>query len=224
MGNFDHHQRGFNELNKSGTRLSTFGMVVKHLQLAMTIKLNGEFYGMVEQFSIKVDDHDNGVTFSPELKWISDFNDFTTNPDENFNRVIQVAKDGLTSLFAGYLIHIEDSSLINESVKETIAAKNPVVVIEDKVPVDERLNKYEHLKLAVMSHDGGKWKIQSLNKGLQRDFSCRCPAPENWRGRSDFKVEGVDVVFCHAGGFLTVAKSKEDAIKLAEMIVQHNTR
>ena len=51
----------------------------------------------------------------------------------------------------------------------------------------------------------------------------RKPFPDAWRGLKDealAEVSGVKTaIFCHKAGFFAVAKTKEDAIKLAEKAV-----
>ena len=55
-------------------------------------------------------------------------------------------------------------------------------------------------------------------------FKNKKDLPVSWAGLKDAdlqKVTGVsDAVFCHRGLFLAVAKSKEGAIKLAQIAVQ----
>jgi uncharacterized UPF0160 family protein len=64
------------------------------------------------------------------------------------------------------------------------------------------------------------WRVGCVRKE-EKSFENRKSFPVAWAGLRDqdlAKVTGVtDAVFCHNGRFLAVAKSKEGAIKLAEL-------
>lgn len=214
--NFDHHQHGFSQLNKAGEKLSTFGLIVRELEG----QINNAVLAQLQEFSVVVDKHDNGVEASESLKWLSDFNGIGVGSDEAFHAVLVAAKHWLVGMMANWSEKTTQDFFIGKAVTE--ASGGPVVVADEFVPVDERINAVETAQLLISPRTDGNWGIQTLNAGVVKDFSQRCPAPEEWRGKSQFEVEGINVVFCHANGFLTVASSREDAIKLAELIVRHN--
>lgn len=77
------------------------------------------------------------------------------------------------------------------------------------------------LKYLVYPGPGGRqWMVQQIPKAVG-SFEGRLPLPEAWaglRGEDLAKATGVeDAVFCHPGRFIGGAKSKEGAVKLAEL-------
>lgn len=214
--NLDHHHREFDRLNKAGTKLSTFGLLVEMLE----DQIEAGVFTQLQDFSVIVDNHDNGVVVSESLKWLSDFNGIGVGSDEAFYAVLTTAKNWLRGLMATWAEKAAQDVIIEKAIDQ--ASGGPILVAESFIPVDERVNAVETAQLLVTPRPDGTWNIQTLNEKVVKDFSQRCPAPSDWRGRSQFEVEAISVVFCHAGGFLTVASSKDDAIKLAEMIVRHN--
>ncbi len=66
----------------------------------------------------------------------------------------------------------------------------------------------------------GNWNIRALPPSLAEPMAQRKPFPKEWRGLSGealIETSGISsAVFCHAAGFFAVAKTREDAIRLAE--------
>lgn len=216
MRNLDHHQRGFDRCNDSGSQMSTFGLIVDMLQ----DKFPADVYDELQKFSIIVDDQDNGVNPSPYLRWIADFNGLGSGSDSAFYAALMAAKHWLTAKINAWAERAAQDIIIAEALKE--AGDSPIIVSHKPIPIDERLNSVSTAKVVVVGQGNGVWHIQSLNTGIERDSSVRCPAPKEWRGRYRFKVDDMFVLFTHAAGFLTVAKNKSDAMRLAEMIVAYN--
>lgn len=213
---YDHHQRDFDLLNKAGTKFSTFGLIVQ----AFRPYFDSEVWRELEDFAVKVDNHDNGIKPCDELRWISDLNGIGIGTEEAFLAALTAARNWLRGMLVNWEAKVAQDLAVVKAIAE--AGDNPIIVSDVYVPVDERLNAVETAQLLVTPRPDGTWNIQTLNVGIEKDFSQRCPAPEIWRGRSGFKVGNVNVVFCHAGGFLTVAESKDDALMLANRIVSYN--
>ena len=76
-------------------------------------------------------------------------------------------------------------------------------------------------------HSEKLWKVESIHKNSYT-MDGRKLFPESWRGYfgSDQKQKEIigisDITFCHRNGFLTISKSKEGAIKLAQIAVESN--
>lgn len=210
--NFDHHQRGFEYRNHKGNKLSTFGLVVKYLRGYFTDTV----YESLLEFSDKVDCHDNGISKSPELYWISDM-----NVTEDFSMVLVMATNWMKAKILQWENEEEEGDNISQALENL---KDGIIWLEKRYPVDERLNSHSEVLLAVCpTHTG--WAVQSLNVGIEKDFSVRCPTPEAWRGLSGEALEAVTgvpgAVFSHASGFLTIAKDLQTALILARIIIRH---
>ena len=76
---------------------------------------------------------------------------------------------------------------------------------------------------AVFPSNRGGYNVYAVPKELG-SFESRKLFPESWAGLKDEdlqKVSGVETAtFCHTNRFLSVAKSKEDALKLAEIAIK----
>lgn len=219
MLNFDHHMRDFNVPNRHGNKLSSFGMVVEAL-------LRRSFFSEVRQqlldFSNKVDLMDNGIKKAEDLSFISVFNSYSDNEEFSFYAALQTAIAYLRSLINKW----KEEVTINERLEKAIEIRrNGIVASEDYIPVDERLNSLEDVKLVVYKSKAGTFNIQSVNVGETKDFSVRCPSPEAWRGLRDNELVrasgGLPLTFCHVGGFLTVTSTDDivEAIRVARIII-----
>ena len=217
--NFDHHMRDFNITNSFGNKLSSFGMVVEEL-------LRRDFFNEVKEsllkFSNKVDMLDNGVKKAEDLLFLSVLNSYSDNEVVNFYAALEVAMSYLRSLINQW----KEEVTINERLEKAIQIRcNGIVASEEYIPVDERLNALEDVRLVVYKSKAGVFNIQSVNVGETKDFSVRCPTPEAWRGLRDNELirasGGLPLTFCHVDGFLTVTNTDDilEAIRVARIII-----
>ena len=222
MLNFDHHMRDFNVPNRHGNKLSSFGMVVEAL-------LRRSFFSEVRQqlldFSNKVDLMDNGIKAAEDLSFISVLNSYSDNEEFSFYAALQTAIAYLRSLINKW----GEEVTINERLEKAIQIRrNGIVASEEYIPVDERLNALEDVRLVVYKSKAGVFNIQSVNVGETKDFSVRCPTPEAWRGLRDNELirasGGLPLTFCHVGGFLTVTSTDDilEAIRVAHIIIGYD--
>lgn len=219
MLNFDHHMRDFDVTNSFGNKLSSFGLVVEEL-------LRRDFFNEVKEsllkFSNKVDMLDNGVKKAEDLLFLSVLNSYSDNEVINFYAALEVAMTYLRSLINQW----KEEVTINERLEKAIQIRrNGIVASEEYIPVDERLNALEDVKLVVYKSKAGTFNIQSVNVGETKDFSVRCPAPSKWLGLRDNELirasGGLPLTFCHVGGFLTVTSTDDivEAIRVARIII-----
>jgi uncharacterized UPF0160 family protein len=68
------------------------------------------------------------------------------------------------------------------------------------------------------------WKLRGIPPNLDRRMEVRTPLPEAWAGLREEKlaqVSGVKgAIFCHKGKFISIWKTKEDALKAAHLALQ----
>ena len=140
----------------------------------------------------------------------------------NFYAALEVAMTYLRSLINQW----GEEVTINERLEKAIQIRcNGIVASEEFIPVDERLNALEDVRLVVYKSKAGVFNIQSVNVGETKDFSVRCPTPEAWRGLRDNELirasGGLPLTFCHVGGFLTVTNTDDilEAIRVARIII-----
>lgn len=220
--NFDHHMRDFNLTNSFGNKLSSFGMVVEAL---LGLNFFTEVKESLLKFSNKVDMLDNGTAKAEDLFFLSVLNSYSENEVINFYSALEVAMSYLRSLMNQW----KEEATINERLEKAIQIRrNGIVASEEYIPVDERLNALEDVRLVVYKSKAGVFNIQSVNVGETKDFSVRCPTPEAWRGLRDNELirasGGLPLTFCHVGGFLTVTSTDDilEAIRVARIIIGYD--
>ena len=72
-------------------------------------------------------------------------------------------------------------------------------------------------------YNSDEWRIVAMRLN-SNSFENRKNLPKSWAGLRDEKLQKIsgvsDAIFCHRGLFLAVAKSKEGAIKLAQIAIE----
>lgn len=226
--NFDHHQSTFTDTGKNGDLMSSCGIMWKYLN--DKDRLGGkptlkELYNMsdfminkIDAFVIKVDRHDNGVEYFPELDFISMCNFAHGKQDANFKYAFKLASEYFLQLFNKWRYE-EEQELADE--KALSQAQGGIIYAENKLSVSKKLNSSNNL-LLVTERAENEYSIMSLNHGQEVDFTVRCPAPYDWAGLSGAEIEKIDprLVFSHKNRFITIVKgTKDDAMEIARFII-----
>ena len=219
--NLDHHQSTFKEVGTNGDVLSSCGLMWHKLKDEVT--LSDFIKNKIDEFTIRIDRHDNGVEYSPETEIISmyNFSDKIYTSNQRFRRALNVATVHFKNLMNMWL-RFELTELMSiEILKETTG---DIISTQEKIGVNKIFNSSDKL-LLVTPRKEGEYTICSLNVTEEVDFSIRCPAPVEWRGLSDTElceVAGLEnLIFCHKSGFITIVKGElEDAMKIANEIVK----
>ena len=231
---FDHHQKGGAGKRENGIEYSSFGLVWR--------KFGEELCGSkkaMERIDKKlvapIDAHDNGIDLVENKNEISPYliQDFfkamrptwrENNLDEDkiFNQAVLVAKEHLLRIIK----RAQDFFLAEDIVISVYNnSKDKRIIILDKdYPSREIVGSFpEPLFVIHPRETDNTWGVGTVRKDI-RSFENRKNLPQAWAGLKDEelqKVTGVsDAIFCHRALFLAVAKSKEGAIKLAELALQ----
>lgn len=115
--------------------------------------------------------------------------------------------------------NLEAEGLVAEVYNKTVDKR---VIIFDKIYLPKPLlYKYpEPLFVVYLDRSRKMWRVTTIEKG-ENTYECRKNFPEVWWGKKGeelAKITGVaDAVFCRNKGVFAAAKSKEGAIKLAEL-------
>lgn len=233
---FDHHQIGGAGKHDDGIEYASFGLVWEKFgnevcnseKIAKKINLK-----LVEA----VDSHDNGISLTKNNFDISPytiqdvFNSMrkTWKEDADFNnemflKCVSFAKE----ILKREIKQVQDYLLAEEKVKEIYenTKDKRIIVLDDNYPFGEVLFEFPEPIYVVRPRDNDHtWGIDCMRKE-KRSFMNRKDLPFSWSGLRDEefqKVTGVnDAVFCHRALFLAVAKSKEGAIKLAQLALENN--
>lgn len=241
---FDHHQRDFVECRADGTKYSSVGLIWREYGLEIVKKLGGareisdETVAMVvaevDRTLIKgIDAGDNGQVGDGDYMSVStaimSFNslwDSDEDSDKCFMKACEIARAILERE-----IKVATSSVYGrDEVRKMIQTTDSPVIVMDKLVdgwIDEVANpdnpKAKGLLYAVFPARDGDWNVRAVPLTADEVMTQRKPFPEAWRGlrnRELVNITGVETaVFCHAAGFFAVAKTRADAIKLAEKAV-----
>lgn len=233
---FDHHMPGGAGARANGIMYAAFGLVWK--EYGAKISGNEEIASRVDARLVShIDADDNGISlydlkgetapytlqnylYTYRPTWKED----PKNYDSSFIELVEIAK----GIISREIKISHDAFLAKNIVLDAYnkAEDKRIVVLDTACPYQETLFPYEEVIYVVHPRFGSpNWNVSCMHKGLH-GFLNRKSFPENWAGLRDeelAKVTGVpDAVFCHNGRFLAVAKSKEGAIKLAEIALEAN--
>jgi len=235
LNRFDHHQTG-GAGEREGIPYSSFGLVWK--KFGGEITGNKKITDIIERkLVMPVDVNDNGVDlyknnfpnifpytlqdvfaiFSPTA-----FEDLDKN--KQFMEALAWAKEILQREIKKAKDQIEIAKIIRNFFKKT---KDKKLIIIDK-PKVSRFEIWDALQdfpepLFVVYGDKEDWSIVAMRKE-KNSFGSRKNFPISWGGLSykDLqKITGVsNAVFCHRALFMAIAKSKEGAVKLAQLAIE----
>jgi uncharacterized UPF0160 family protein len=227
---FDHHQVGGAGKNEYNIEYSSFGLVWK--------KFGEELCGSKRAADIinkklvsPVDAHDNGMDLvtnkynvSPYqiqyffFSMVPTWKEENLNTDEMFLESVKIARTILLREIAQ-----AGDQIIATDAMETIYNNTQVkqILIFDKnYPSAEVLHQFLETLFIVYPRTDGSWGVKAVRENVT-SFKNKKSLPSSWAGLRDEelqKVTGVsDAIFCHRALFLAGAKSKEGAIKLAEL-------
>ncbi len=243
VNRFDHHQKGGagrRAPNGGGGKevsieYAAFGLVWK--------KFGAELCGSEKASEIidkklvaPIDAHDNGFDLVENKYEISPYSiqhffysmkptwrEEKVTDDERFLKCIAMAKE----ILSREIIQATDGVLAQDLVLSIYnnTQDKRIIVLDKHYPFEYTLNNFpEPLFVICPSRDvRNKWGIRALRED-PKNFKSRKNFPESWAGLRNeelAKITGVtDAVFCHKNLFLSVAKSKEGAMKLAQIAVE----
>jgi len=233
LNKFDHHQKGGAGKGINDIAYSSFGLVWQKFGEELT---GGKEASLIieKKLVAPVDANDNGVDLSKNN--ISDVFEYTLQDvfatfsptaledlekDKQFLKALVLAKEILKREIKKAIDQIEITKIIRNFYKKS---EDKRLVVIDK-PRVSRYNIWDALQdfkepLFAVYGDKEDWSIVAMRKE-KNSFGNRKDFPSAWAGlrKEELqKMTGVEeAVFCHNKLFLAVAKSKEGAIKLAEL-------
>lgn len=222
---FDHHQREY------AGEFSSAGMIWRYLCDQKII--DPALYAYVNHSIIMgVDAHDNGkvvqqdgvCTFSHV---IANFVPISQEASEEelqdaFFEALDFALCHFTRLFDRYQYILS----CRDKVSKAMAKNEKVLVFEESMPWQENffdLGGETHPALFVIMPSQGQWKLRGIPPNKVKKMEVRLPLPQKWAGLRDQelkKVTGIDgAIFCHKGAFISIWKTKEDALKAVHKVL-----
>ncbi len=232
---FDHHQIGGAGTRDNGIKYSSFGLIWK--KFGEEVSGNKEIKDFIEQKLVMViDANDNGIDLyknnfeNVSLYTINDAMSIFSptaledmDKDQQFLKAVVWAKEILKREIKKANDRIEIRKIIQDFYKNS-EDKRLVVVEKPKVSRHEIWDALQDFpeSLFVVYGDDEDWSVVAMRKE-KNSFGNKKDMPTSWaglRGKELQDITGVlDAIFCHNNLFLVVAKSKEGAIKLAQIAV-----
>lgn len=221
---FDHHQVSYQGLYSSA------GMVLKYLH--DTEVLQSKEYHFFNNSLIKgVDAFDNGRVTS-NLGYCS-FSNIISNylPVEHqatkeemnqaFFDAVEFTIGHLKRLYERYQYNLSCKGIVEEAMKKY----TDCLIFDKSIPWMEsffELNGQDHPALFIIMPSGEHWKLRGIPPSYEEKIKVRQALPKKWEGLLDeelIKASGIEgAVFCHKGRFISVWKTKEDAMKAYELV------
>lgn len=223
---FDHHQVSYQG------PLSSAGMILKYLHEIEV--LSTKEYHFINNSLVKgVDAFDNGKVVA-NLGYCS-FSNIISNflPIEHqasieemnqaFNEAVDFTMNHIKRLIARFEYNLSCKDLVEEAMKKY----TDCLIFEQSIPWMEsffELNGIGHPALFIIMPSGEHWKLRGIPPSYEEKIKVRHPLPKKWEGllEEELKaVTGIDgAIFCHKGRFISVWKTKEDALNAYKLVKQ----
>jgi len=234
---FDHHQKDFNEKRENGILYSSFGLVWK--KFGEELCGSKEIANRVDKRIVQqIDANDNGISISTSIipnvipYGIHDViftfhpNFKEENPDDygTFLKSLEFVK----SILLKEIEEARDLDYIHKYIFNVInnnKSDSKILILDEFVPREKiyvEMVDYPNFLFVVAPRNIKKedWKLIILLKKIG-SFEGRKFLPKSWAGLRDVELQNVtevkDAIFCHRALFMAIAKTKEGAIKLAEL-------
>lgn len=228
---FDHHQKGGAGKRSNNIEYSSFGLIWK--KFGKEISGSEKEAELVEKRLVApIDADDNGFDLVENKYDISPYfiqhffysmrptwSETDLSQDEMFFKCVKIAKEVLLR----EIIQARDSVLAEEKV--VLIYQNTkdkrIIILDENYSYEDILTDFlEPLFVVYPRKSDNSWGMRAMRKST-KIFENRKNLPKSWAGLRDEelqKITGVkDAIFCHKALFMAVAKTKEGAVKLAEL-------
>ena len=230
-GRYDHHQLDPAVDRENGIRRSGFGLVWEHYgrrfcpDAAVWSKIDSKL-------AMPVDAGDNGQSVYDLNQYgvspfqledvIKSFYPLAANSEETYDGQFKVAvelgRTLLKRLVGQETAKVEAGSKL-VALYEAATDKRYVVATDYLPSKDVKDQLPELLYVVFPVNDGATWRVMAVDGDAP--FSSRRRFPLDWGGLEGAalatKTGVADAVFCHRGGFIAVAGSREGAEKLVKL-------
>lgn len=229
---FDHHQRKIPP-RSNDVPYAALGLVWKKFGLSLCGGKQNVADFVEKHLVYPIDARDNGIDISTplvdgiipyELRDLVAVFKATWREDESvlydrFIYLLSVAKE----ILKREIIFADDLEDGKSAIRQNYLNMEDkrLLILDSKYPFEGMGKEFPDLLLVVYPDESdGKWCLE-CQRDIFETYKSRIYLPESWAGLSDKSfaaVSGVpDVIFCHKARFFAVAKTKEAALKLAEI-------
>jgi uncharacterized UPF0160 family protein len=232
---FDHHQEGRAGERQNGIPYAAFGLVWKEYGVELCGG-DSEVAERIDRFVQGIDALDNGITLTEDIRddvsapslhgivaaFRPTWKESEALYDEAFNNLYPLA-----ALYLERMIRVSKDGIEGDRAVEKAyaAAEDKRIIILDKnYFFYEVLARYAEPLFAVYPDPTtGMWRVKAV-RVRPEEFALRKELPASWAGKRDEELQEIsgvsDAVFVHNSLFLGGTKSKEGAIKLAQIAVE----
>lgn len=229
---YDHHKT--NKLKrKNGIPYSSFGLIwrdfgkklISIVDKELSEEQIQEVFHNIDKLLVEgIDAVDNGVYIKKGKNSYSQYSisQIITNinsshtPDTAFDAAVAIAETIFFSLLNTQIKIVKETELV---LAEVNRQKSPILVLDKYLAWKKCINKTDVVYVVSPNKTGDKYKIRAVQNS--KTLEPRKPLPREWAGldASDLqnKTNVKDALFCHPDCFLAGAKTKESAIKMAEI-------
>jgi uncharacterized UPF0160 family protein len=234
---YDHHQHGGAGTRENGIPYSSFGLVWKHFgeQISGSAAIA---HRIDEQMCYPVDMGDNGYDYYGLIRqdveplllqfvvamFRPTWNTSAPHHDERFAELLVIFRRILHLAIEVEQDNLEGARFVEEAYQQ--ATDKRIIVMDRAYPWHHTLAAHpEPLYVVKPKSVGTDWDVECVRDN-PFGFENRKNLPSAWAGlvETDSKlpeVTGVaDAVFCHNRCYIAVARSKEGALKLAQLAVE----
>lgn len=233
---FDHHQVGGAGKRKNSVEYSSFGLVWK--KFGNELSGSREIAKIIDEKLVEpIDAYDNGIDiykskFSNLAPYdinviVSSFNLTALEKDnENtkFLKMVELAK----AIIQREIKIAKDEEKIKKIIQDQyykIKDRKIIIIEKPEVSREEIWNALQDFPepLFIVYKSSDSWRVVVMRKE-KNSFKARKDLPKKWSGLRDEKLQKVtgvkDAIFCLRQLFLASAKSKEGALRLAELALK----
>ena len=235
INRFDHHQIGGAGKGLDNIEYAAFGLVWKKFGKVLTGgEKAAEFVS--KRLVAPIDAWDNGFDLVENkyditpyyiqhffISMVPTWREENITNDEMFLKSVEIAKEVLSR----EIIHAQDALLAEEKVVSIYnnTEDKRIIILDKNYPYEYILNNFpEPLFVIYPRLADNLWGVKAVREN-PKTFNNRKDFPKYWAGLRDKKLQKItgvsDAVFCHRGLFMAVAKSKEGAIRLAELALNY---
>jgi uncharacterized UPF0160 family protein len=231
---FDHHQAGGAGKGPFGVDYSSLGLVWKKFGEKISgSKKSAEI--IEKRLCAPIDAVDNGIDLTENKYEIAPY-----YIQSFFHSMVPTWKEGDEKIDLIFLecVEIAKKVLLREIIQandlveaeETVlkvyseSGNKKIIVVDKNYPFEYILSTLPEPLYAVYPRKSGNgWGVKAIRADM-KTFNNRKDFPKAWAGLRDEELQrltGVaDAIFCHRALFVAAAKSKEGAIKLAQIAVE----
>ncbi|MEO5949272.1 MAG: MYG1 family protein [Candidatus Saccharimonas sp.] len=224
---YDHHQNGALK-RESGLTYSALGLIWLHYGNAYCDG-NERVANRIDRVLVRgIDARDNGELDALQDNETPDYG--ISQEVELYNPILEHGEDYDEQFYkavghtAAFLARLKEKILVELRTEDDVLAARAqsedsrYAVMDHQITPPDSLAEIDGLEYVVFpEHTNNTWQVYAL-KTPENQFVVKRPFPENWkglRGEALAEITGVeDAEFCHAKRFLSVAKSREGALKL----------